>query len=357
MKNRIVLRLLRAAMPLAVLVGCDGLPTSSTPSTFPASTPHRDLRETGRISGRVVDTLTGEPLANVSIGIPDSQTVTTKPDGTFTLDVEGTGRISFLTEGRGHWRRETHVQVDPAPDIELDILPVDDEFDLVFFDHVFRDQGRSCTHPWREEPRFEIWSTAYTCTKKSAGGACSELEATGVPAPQSFRELIRNVIVSDTPLYTGGKIRGSRMGEYEHPAGTRVKSSEFLQPGRVSVAFVDRGDDSSWAFWQYYLGGEMYAGHIQINARHRTDRGTYSHELAHTLGFDHPAGLEVVPSRSIMRGGHGPEPTPVDILHGRVLYQRPAGSRSPDKDPEDFTLNALALLDGRHDRLKTVAKP
>ena len=57
----------------------------------------------------------------------------------------------------------------------------------------------------------------------------------------------------------------------------------------------------------------MYAGHIQINSRHRIDRGTYSHELAHVLGFDHPAGLDAVSSRSIMRRGRGPEPTPIDV--------------------------------------------
>jgi hypothetical protein len=146
------------------------------------------------------------------------------------------------------------------------------------------------------------------------------------------------------------------MAEHEHEAGTRIPHSEFLQPGKVTVALVDRGDDSSWAFWQYYTEGEMYAGHIQINARHRTDRGTYSHELAHILGFDHPAGLDAVPSRSIMRGGHSTEPTPFDILHGRVLYERPAGSRSPDKDPEDFTLNALTRLSGRRGPLITVAR-
>ncbi len=32
-----------------------------------------------------------------------------------------------------------------------------------------------------------------------------------------------------------------------------------------------------------------------------------------------------------------------DILHGRILYTRPPGSRSPDKDPEDFDVNALRV--------------
>jgi hypothetical protein len=355
MKGRRVFKLPAALMLVAVWISCNGTPTSST-TGFPTSTAGRAAQETGTISGRVVDTLTGEPLANVNVRIPGFQTVATKPDGTFSFDVDGIGRTLFLTEGRNHWRRETHIQVDSAAEIELDILPADDEFDLVFFDHVFRDQGRSCTHPWREEPRFEIWSMAHICRRKNADGSCEELEVTDVPAPPSFRELVRGVIVNDTPLYTGGKIRGTRMTEHEHAAGTRIPSSEFLQHGKVTVALVNRGDDVSWAFWQYYTEGEMVAGHIQINARHRTDRGTYSHELAHILGFDHPAGLGAVPSRSIMRGGHGAEPTPFDVLHGRVLYARPAGSRSPDKDPEDFTLNGSIRIHEPRGRLATVVR-
>ena len=29
------------------------------------------------------------------------------------------------------------------------------------------------------------------------------------------------------------------------------------------------------------------------------------------------------------------------MLHGRILYRRPPGSRTADKDPEDYVVNAL----------------
>jgi hypothetical protein len=33
--------------------------------------------------------------------------------------------------------------------------------------------------------------------------------------------------------------------------------------------------------------------------------------------------------------------TKQDELHGRILYRRPPGSRTADKDPESFVVNAL----------------
>jgi hypothetical protein len=72
---------------------------------------------------------------------------------------------------------------------------------------------------------------------------------------------------------------------------------------------------------------------------HKDDRQVFSHELAHALGFTHPAGSENVPLRSIMRNAE--DVTSHDILHGRILYRRPPGIRTADKDPEGFWINAL----------------
>jgi hypothetical protein len=33
--------------------------------------------------------------------------------------------------------------------------------------------------------------------------------------------------------------------------------------------------------------------------------------------------------------------TPHDVLHGRILYRRPPGSRTADRDPESYVINAL----------------
>ena len=61
-----------------------------------------------------------------------------------------------------------------------------------------------------------------------------------------------------------------------------------------------------------------------------------SHEIAHTLGYHHPDGQYNVPKPSVMRCNG---PTADDELHGRVLYLRPPGSRTPDKDPDWYAAN------------------
>lgn len=236
----------------------------------------------------------------------------------------------------------------------IDVLPMEGEFDLEFFDHVFRDVGDAGTHRWLDEPTFEIWNRVYECTVFAEDGACDELVATNEAAPGLFVATMRDVIENDSRQYTGGTVTGSRVeSSSAHPAETVVPRAQYFVDGRVTIAFVVRPDRFSWALWRFFDSGEMVAGHIQINRKHKDLRGVYSHELAHTLGFDHPLGLENVPARSIMRDDHGDGATPIDILHGRILYDRPPNSRTPDDDPGEFVLNALRAASGPHGELIT----
>jgi hypothetical protein len=85
----------------------------------------------------------------------------------------------------------------------------------------------------------------------------------------------------------------------------------------------------------------LYSALILINRKHTHLRGVYSHELAHSLGYNHPLGASAVPLPSIMRHGHGEGPELDDQLHGAILYRRAPGSRSPDSDPQEFVINAV----------------
>ncbi len=88
----------------------------------------------------------------------------------------------------------------------------------------------------------------------------------------------------------------------------------------------------------------MFSATLQMHVKHKAIPFVYSHELAHTLGFGHPIGSDNVPRPSVMRT-YQDRPTRADMLHGRILYRRPPGSRSPDVDPEDFTVNAARARD------------
>ena len=273
--------------------------------------------------------------------------------GSFSLGFDQTGRLPMIVDGPGYWRRETQIRVEPSAEVELDLLPSGRDFDLVFFDHVFRDKGLAGTRRWTGEPTFEIWAQQYTCATQNQDGFCVELDATDGRAASPFEGEAHTVITTDSQTYTGGFVAGSRITTVTHPAGTHVGLAQMLVTGKVTVALVETPSRWSWAWWRYSNTRRMLAGHIQINKDHRSYRDAYSHELAHVLGFDHPDGHASVPGRSIMRNAG---PTLLDILHGRVLYRRPPGSRTPDKDPDDFSLNLELLADASSEDGTTVIR-
>ena len=93
-----------------------------------------------------------------------------------------------------------------------------------------------------------------------------------------------------------------------------------------------------------YYSGEGDAdrpAHIKHGWRAAADIGIVTHELAHSLGFKHPAGT---PTQSTImgdyqNGGGGYGITAADELHGRIMYKRPRGSLTPDRDPPGVNIN------------------
>jgi hypothetical protein len=240
----------------------------------------------------------------------------------------------------------------------VDIIPDGDQFDLDFFDHVFRNLGESGTRPWITEPEFEIWTKVFDCLETEQG-FCKKMVALEQDATLQFVNLTRDVVSTDSSKLTGGAIHGSNITTLSHPAGSILSGSDtfsdsdLVASNKVTIVMVQLPSDvGSWAQYWHYSDAETVAGHIQISKRHhKLERGVISHELAHVLGYGHPSGGYHVSLPSIMRYGHGDGPTRNDILHGRILYQRPPGSRTPDKDPDGYFLNALRDLQAPRGRL------
>jgi hypothetical protein len=336
----------RNGIPIIALClawGCSGddaaLPTAASGDrisdpAFSLSSPSNLAAST--VSGVVTDAVRGEPLAGITVEIPGVISATTTHDGAFTLAAPGMGSVPLLLHGDAVHTRETHALLSPRP-AEIDVLPLDDDFDLGFFDHVFRNLGESHTERWTVEPRFEIWTSVY---ERVEGDFYGDFVATDDQAPERFVTIARDVIAADAPKYTGGFIQGLDVVVLPpHDPGTRLTYKEYFKAFTISV-FVFKGEDfsagPSWA----YESGRIYSASIwMLKQSHKDDRQVFSHELAHTLGFSHPQGIENVPRPSIMRNAE--DVTPHDVLHGRILYRRPPGSRTADRDPESYVINAL----------------
>lgn len=336
-----------AAVVVSSLYGCghEG-PSTPSPTASPGSGSGPSappLAVGGTLSGRVVNAVTGAPVEAASIAVEGMPPTTADSDGSFRIELSTSGNVRLTVEAPGYWTRQTGVR--PAsgspPEVTLGLLPDGNDFDLEFYDHVFRDVGADGTHAWTSEPQFEIWEGVYECTGFVESAGCEELTAKEERAPGTFLQTMRDVIAIDARKYTDGHILGSNVSARSHAPGTVLPRSQYFERGKVTVAFVERPDYFSWAFWRFNDGRSMTSGHVQLNRDHRALRGVYSHELAHMLGFDHPLGLDRVPLSSIMRRGHGDEPTRIDILHARILYGRPPNSRTPDIDPASFVVNGL----------------
>ncbi|MGH9324028.1 MAG: carboxypeptidase-like regulatory domain-containing protein, partial [Vicinamibacteria bacterium] len=295
----------------------------------------RSLFAAAAISGRVIDTLTGEPIARARIEAGELASVETDGSGFFALPSSLSGVVALGVEAEGHYPRETRVRVGASETVEIDLLPSDKKFDLDFFDHVYRDVGEDGTHPWTSEPAFQILDRIHYCVESNPQGFCDVLEATEESVPGQFMSLSQQVIAEDASRYTGGRVTGASVVTTAVDPGSRIVRTDAWVRDQVRFVLVQLRDDSSWATtWHYRGSGSMYSGLVMINKQHKALRGVYSHELAHTLGYYHPRGGDEVPLPSIMRYGHDEAPDSNDILHGAILYRRPPGSRTPDRDPE-----------------------
>jgi Carboxypeptidase regulatory-like domain len=338
---------MKGKVSLAVLAlslhGCSDDGPSGPSSPSPASSAGASPAAAGvALSGRVIDAVTGAPVGGASVEVQGFGPTSADSDGRFRIDVSASD-ARVVVAAPGYWTRETGMRPmgGSLPPATLSLLPDGNDFDLEFFDHVFRDVGEDGTHPWTAEPQFEIWEGVYECTGFVESAECDELTAKEERAPGMFVQMMRGVIQADAPRYTDGHVVGSNVITRSHPPGTVLPRSQYIEPGKITVALVSTRDDFSWGFWRYNSRGSMIGGHINLNIDHRSRRGVYSHELAHTLGFDHPLGLDRVPLGSIMRRGHADEPTRIDVLHARVLYGRPANNRTPDIDPAGYFVNGL----------------
>jgi hypothetical protein len=322
---------------IAALYSCSGsestLPTGSSLGSEKSVRPNLNA---AAVSGIVKNALDGQPVGGIIVEIPGVASVTTGGDGAFTLDGAGGAPLPLVLRGDGYHTRETHM-LSSTVRAEIDVLPMNDKFDLDFFDHVFRDLGEGHTLRWTQEPRFEIWTGVYEHVE---GEFYGDLLVSDELAPERFPQLARDVIAADTTKYTGGVLLGNDVVVLPpHPMGTRLGYTEYFKPFTITVLLLRGGDASLGPSWPYE-SGRIYAASIWMQKRyHKDEHQVFSHELAHTLGFFHPAGSENVPLPSIMRAAENV--TSHDMLHGSILYRRPPGSRTADKDPETFVVNAL----------------
>ena len=317
-----------------LVAGCGG--GSSSSPTAPTSV------SSVTFSGTVPNIVTGAPVGGATVTI-GSTSATSGTDGAYTLAVTAAGQPGFSVSASGYYTRESAVSMTRATTINVEIIPQADGFDLAFFDHSFRDGSKGTTR-WMIQPPVEIWTQIWRCVEP-CNSTSTIYEATAETAPAYFERYAREAIAMMSDL-TGGFMSSPVITTKDHPVGTRLRRGGNGGAG-INFMLTNKfsNPSSGGGTWNEpsQSGVALTGSGLSFNQTHSsatTNNSIYMHEMAHALGFvpGHGADLSLVPGPSIM----GPDPVVVtakDRLHAKVLYKRPVGSLSPDRDPSGVTIN------------------
>jgi len=338
----VVKNLALGSVLLAVACGGGGggssptAPSATTTTTTPSVT----------FTGTVTNIVTGVVVAGATITI-GTVSATSATDGTYSLAVMAAGTPSFSASAQGYYTRESAVSMSGSTTINSEIIPQGDGFNLEFFDWVFRENGTEGTRRPTVMPNYQIWTRQMQCTKLTDDGyyACERMEVIADSIPAIYEQHIRSGIAQFSRL-TGGAFTNPTITTKTHPVGLVIPRNDWLTAnGTVSLSYFpaglwsDANSDGNNAYMSMGLSSTQ-PGHILHGWRAAEDLGIVTHELAHSLGYGHPSGREKWPD-SIMGdyqdGGYGI--SAADELHGRILYKRPNGSLTPDRDPAGTTIN------------------
>ena len=343
-------------------------PTAPTPVTPTASTTSQP--STWKVAGWIKAFGVGSGVQNATVRIGSTASATTDADGYFTVDVGQSGALPVVIEASGFHTSESYLDVSASKQYthngvtavyaERNILASTDLaiFDLNFFDHVFRISyggpgGTKRTERWVTIPTVEIWTQEMECVELDDSGdlgGCRRFKATTTTA-DNLETYVRSIVATDLPALTNNVLSGLNVTTKSHAPGTILEGNGCAEPGKIRVSYIGLGGStgyngglSSSDNCVMTESGYIPSAHIVLGGMYGMTGilSTARHEFAHAVGFYHPYGAESVPRPSVMHPSNnttGDDVTSWDKQAAIVLYDRPVGSMSPDKDRSGNTIN------------------
>ncbi len=319
---------------IVALAACGGSSTPTAPSTPVTPTP-TPSGGTGNVTGITVDALNDRPLAGIGVRIDGVGNTTTGADGRFALSADGPGQLRAVTvTSASTVERSTHLRA-PGPDTRLTLMP--SSLDLGAFNQMFRSSGQ--LQRWTSPPRVVVQSRVLQFTN------VSDIEYVATSQTMSDAEV--SALLADLafglPQLTGNNFNAFAEEVRETAAvGARVPVS---RPGYIVIARYDgltagTMPDGFWGYGRWQTSsGEVRSGIVMIDSGFDTSgsqfrRSLRVHELGHALGYNH-----VTLRESVMNSNGRIEPNAFDRDGSRFAFLRPPQNRTPDVDPDPFSLN------------------
>jgi hypothetical protein len=288
-------------------------------------------------NGRVVDALTAAGLGGVAMAGSGLSALPSGATGSFVI-VGASGSsdpVSIAFSGSGLVERHTQLRV-PGPDALISLIPT--SFDLRAFDEMFRVPQLL---RWTDAPPLAIERRTLQFT------SLSDVDFTALAESLTDGEVedLSTDLTWALPQLTGNSFGAFASRSVQQAGeGSRVR---FLTGGRITIArFAGlTAATSFWGYsrWQYRSDGAMTGGTIMLDRDFEKSgspfrRSLRAHELGHALGCNH-----VTARVSVMNSNARTEPNDFDRSAGRLAFQRPPGNRSPDTDPDPYSVNRLLV--------------
>lgn len=329
--------LLKQARPLAVIAALVALTAACSASksggggdtpTGPSVSLTAKIRTTDVLSGNAVSgaTVSGSGLSTGTTDGAGSLTLTTSTSSTYGIDV---ANASFIT-------RNTLIKV-PGGDAPISLIRSD--FNLTAFDQMYRSD---VLRRWMSAPALRVVNRVLDFVETGQTYAATDELLT-----QAEIDTVVANMNYGLPLLTGGV-----MPAFAGVSTLSVAPGEavpMLVEGRITFARC-RGLNaiglSGRALIQYFDTTNVITGALLCVDRNSEVGGSSQtlgvrlHELAHTLGATHVSALSNVLMTATISVN---DITAWDRDAAKIAYQRPAGSRTPDRDPSSFSTNSLRL--------------
>jgi hypothetical protein len=287
---------------------------------------------------RIVSTLTDQPVLGAAVTGASVRSTASDGDGLVTLEASGPGRYAVRVAAGEFVTRQTTVAI-PGGDARLDLIP--SSFDLVAFDQMFRGAtsgGRLIK--WLAAPALVVqrtgllWASSPDDRYLAENEQWTDADIDGVIADLTFG--LQTISAGVFPAFSAIRVEQAAAGTMVTvpQAGALVVARYRGLRGPSGDRIGGLGKTTTDA------AGVIHGAMILLDrdselARPASTRQVRVHELGHTLGTSH-----VTSRPSFMSpDGTGGLPTDADMEAFRVAARRPPGSRSPDVDPADFTLN------------------
>jgi len=309
-----------AAPLLLLLISCGGGTKSAqapTPVPKPAAPPPWNL------PGHVVATLSGTPVAHATVNAFIA-TAESAADGSFTLNTTPAPVSSqaATVSADGYRPRETVIKWPRTADLVIDLMSTAKPFDETFYSQLAHG---ALEYPEKDYGLFR-WSSQMRFYLQTQ-------DEFGRPLERSVVDLIERGIRIGVQYFTAGTYQA----EIVEGSETRAKQSGWVNV--VPRQVIPEGD---YCGWTSTIGGDPNTVQLRMDrcgcGSTKIPIAVVIHEVGHVVGMFHVTGKAHVMHTPADLECRDVIPSPAEQYHAALIYSRPRGNKSPDRDTGAFQL-------------------